>query len=85
MRAGSPWQSGKEARPPHLTTKSAMADGLTILNPHLEVVLYNGGAISADLDGIAQVFDEFMDVEAYHETAEGRGFDVVLKAKVQSN
>jgi len=58
-----------------------MAEGLIVLNPHLGVSLYNGGAIDEDLEGIAPVFDKYDDVEAYHESAEGHGFDVVLKAK----
>ncbi|KAA0149180.1 hypothetical protein FNF28_07378 [Cafeteria roenbergensis] len=57
-----------------------MADlGLTVLNKHLRVALYNGGAIDEDCEGIAPVFDKFDDVEAYHETTAGKGFDVVLE------
>lgn len=59
----------------------AATDGLCVLNAELKVVLYNGGGIEEEVDGIAPVFDDWSDINMYHETMPGAGYDVLLEKR----
>jgi hypothetical protein len=59
----------------------AASHDLCVLNDDLQVKLYNGGGIEADVQGIAPVFDDWADIDKYHETMPGGGYDVVLEKR----